>query len=177
MARRRYGARALTSTERGQLRDRRKRRLAMVDDFNVIVSMLSREDVARFEASGILPRPFLAALQEQIRLIAEQNELNLELWQIATGECRDGLFRHELLALQCCAGRMTVIALTTRWRGCDGFRFFGCRLIRLNATFRGRAPRLIGHRGGGSLGASRAGYRAQSFCKSRLRGRPTSERN
>jgi hypothetical protein len=91
MARRKYGARALTSTERGQLRDGRKRRLAMVDDFNAIVRMLSREDMNRFEASGILPGPFLAALQEQIRLFRKQDELNLELWQIATGECRDGL--------------------------------------------------------------------------------------
>jgi hypothetical protein len=104
MARRKYGARALTSTERRQLHDRRKRRrkrrLAMVEDFNAIAAMLSRDDIDRFEASGILPKPFLAALREQMRLIREQSEQNLDYWRIATGESWDVLFRRELLALQ-----------------------------------------------------------------------------
>ena len=100
MARRKYGARALTGTERRQLHDRRKRRRAMVDEFNTIVSLLSRLDMDRFEASGILPKPFLAALRDQMRLVKEQSEQNLHYWQIATGERADGLFPYELLALQ-----------------------------------------------------------------------------
>src|SRR5262245_34076644 len=83
----------LTNLERQHRFRRRRWRNATVDAFNEIVRLLSRDDVDRFEASGILPGPLLAALQEQMEAIRRDRDD----WKVATGH---ELFPDHLLALQ-----------------------------------------------------------------------------